>query len=186
MLDLALITTLYHGSNQKVREPNPFFNRTNRDFGQGFYTTASKEDAYDWANKVARRSATGNPVVNTYDYINNECLSVFVFGRTETELIDWIDFILFNRGEKNLIGYSFTNRITHDIIVGPIADNRIAPIFEVFSVSQARFIEERHQATDPNKFKKRLIEDLDIDRLKDQVCFKNLASIKCLSYREHQ
>lgn len=45
--------TVYHGSTEKVENPNCRFGRKHLDFGQGFYVTNLREQAVAWANNMA-------------------------------------------------------------------------------------------------------------------------------------
>lgn len=57
---------LYHGSNVLVEKP--IFIRANRtlDFGHGFYTTTSKEQAYKWAKIKSRRENSDKGFISIY------------------------------------------------------------------------------------------------------------------------
>ena len=47
---------LYHGSNMIVDEPKIFKGNRPLDFGEGFYLTTNKEQAKQWAKRVALRN----------------------------------------------------------------------------------------------------------------------------------
>lgn len=50
---------IYHGSNVKVDKPTILIPNRTLDFGNGFYTTSNKEQAYKWAKiKQARENST--------------------------------------------------------------------------------------------------------------------------------
>jgi hypothetical protein len=181
MLALDTVDRLYHGSNQSVPDPDPFHGSNNKDFGQGFYTIPSQQDAVSWAVKIAKRRGK-TPMLNSYTYRHNNRIRIHCFDNDETSLLTWIDFILYNRGLERLIGYPYRNPFREDIIAGPIADFAIARIFEQFTLNQEEYFESAEFHKRPNKYKLRLIEDLNIDRLDEQVCFKNLAAIKCLLF----
>jgi hypothetical protein len=74
---------LYHGSNVAVEKP--IIVRANRtlDFGNGFYTTTSKEQAYKWAKIKQRREETSNAFITIYeiadDIFNRKDLNIRVF-----------------------------------------------------------------------------------------------------------
>ena len=57
---------LYHGSNMTVDKPRLVAQNRYLDFGFGFYTTASQEQAVSFARKIADRRKTGAPTLNTY------------------------------------------------------------------------------------------------------------------------
>ena len=46
---------LYHGSDQPVREPKILHSKRTMDFGEGFYTTQSEQQATEWTMSVSRR-----------------------------------------------------------------------------------------------------------------------------------
>jgi hypothetical protein len=46
---------LYHGSQEIIKEPNPFLKRKNVDFGQGFYLTDLQDPAVRWLNRRKKR-----------------------------------------------------------------------------------------------------------------------------------
>lgn len=47
---------LYHGSNQDIKEIDLTKTRPNKDFGQGFYLTADKEQAMQMAKQKVVQS----------------------------------------------------------------------------------------------------------------------------------
>lgn len=55
---------LYHGSNQDIKEIDLTKTRPNKDFGQGFYLTADKEQAMQMAKqKVVQSGGTADDKV---------------------------------------------------------------------------------------------------------------------------
>ena len=58
---------LYHGSLVAVKNPNVFKGRTTVDFGKGFYTTTSFEQAQKWADLKRKRSGVSRAVVSEYE-----------------------------------------------------------------------------------------------------------------------
>ena len=58
---------LYHGSNVAIEHIDLAKCKPYKDFGQGFYLTEIKEQAYE----MAKRTATiygGEPVINEFDF----------------------------------------------------------------------------------------------------------------------
>ena len=49
-----------------MEKPNLDLSRKNLDFGSGFYTTMNKEQAVDFARKVAIRKRQKNQIVSIY------------------------------------------------------------------------------------------------------------------------
>lgn len=66
---------LYHGSNLEVRNPMLLTSQRALDFGKGFYTTTSFEQAETWAKRTARIRKSGHACVSIYS--------------TEYLLIEW-------------------------------------------------------------------------------------------------
>lgn len=56
---------VYHGTTLMVEHPICKFGRPNLDFGQGFYLTDVRQQAIDWAIRMAR-SKKETPVLNRY------------------------------------------------------------------------------------------------------------------------
>ena len=59
---------LYHGSTMAVRKPTVSRGRANTDFGKGFYTTTSREQAEKWARiKRDREGGNARAVVSVFE-----------------------------------------------------------------------------------------------------------------------
>ena len=57
---------LYHGSNVIVEQPKLMRQNRYLDFGFGFYTTTNRDQAVNFAQKVADRRKTGAATLNIY------------------------------------------------------------------------------------------------------------------------
>ena len=95
---------LYHGSNIAVTEPQIIVSNRALDFGAGFYTTSSEEQAIRWAKLQALRRGKGIPTVSAYEFDDAKAsvLSVLRFPSAEGE---WLRYVTDNRksvysGEK--------------------------------------------------------------------------------------
>lgn len=116
---------LYHGSNIIIEQINLSKCRPYKDFGQGFYLTAIKEQA----EQMARRTSAiygGEPIVTEFEFDETALsfLSVKMFKDPSEE---WALFVMANRSRKNV-------QPTHDfdIVIGPVADDTIATLFRNF------------------------------------------------------
>ena len=92
-----------------------------KDFGCGFYLSASEEQAREIARRKAEQLGEGQATVNAYDFdeqcLTDTALKVLRFdGYTE----EWARFVLANRQNK-------TRRNLHDydIVYGPIANDDV-------------------------------------------------------------
>jgi len=110
---------VYHGSTQKVENPNLTKCRLNTDFGKGFYSTTSLVQAEKWAKLKQQRNSTEKAIVSVYE------IDEKVFEQTDNfEILkfthatkDWLDFVFSNRkGQKSKF---------YDIVFGPVANDRL-------------------------------------------------------------
>lgn len=99
---------LYHASKEIVKYPEIRKSRFTKDFSWGFYCTNIKEQAVRWTNR-----GEGEPIINTYEYIENSELQILRFDRMTDA---WLDFVA-NCRLGNTHGY--------DIVEGPMADDTI-------------------------------------------------------------
>lgn len=117
---------LYHGSNEKVINPNVHSGRSPLDFGRGFYVTTSFTQAEKWARRKTALTDQGIPIVNIYDYPDDfhkmEHLLVKRFMRADTE---WLDFVIANRNE------AYQGEL-YDIVIGPVADDSVIRVIRMY------------------------------------------------------
>ena len=111
---------LYHGSNIAIDRIDLARGLRGKDFGQGFYLSESVEQAQRMAQVTAVRRG-GEPVVSTFffneELLRSKELKVRIFdGYT----IEWAQFIL-----KNRLNDSDIQAHDYDIVVGPIADDKV-------------------------------------------------------------
>lgn len=112
---MADYTTIYHGSNVVVENPQIFVSGFYKDFGYGFYCTNLEKQAKKWA--LTKR---GNSIVSYYKYRPIDGLRVLSFPIMTDE---WLDFVVAcRRGIKH----------DFDIVEGPMADDQIWDYVEDF------------------------------------------------------
>ena len=111
---------LYHGSNVDIESIDLGRSSVGKDFGCGFYLTASREQA----ERMGRRRAKlygGEMVVSTFEFDENAAreagLNIKDFGTYSKE---WADFILANRKNDTR-----TQIHDFDIVHGPIANDDV-------------------------------------------------------------
>ena len=107
---------LYHGSNVIVEHPKLILSRRKLDFGMGFYTTSSDEQARNWARRTTSIRNSGSPIVSIYELDDSatKTLSILKFSSPDEA---WLDFIVANR-----IGNPIYDE--YDIIIGPVANDQ--------------------------------------------------------------
>ena len=150
---------LYHGSTQIVREPRILVPNRTLDYGAGFYTTTSEQQARDWA---LRRVTGGESVyVNVYEFDEAAAVSLkrLVFSNPPGE--DWVDFVYANRNHRG-----FTH--DYDLVYGPVANDRVYAAFSLYEQGLLN--------------KQELIVELKTYTLIDQMVFHTEAALECLRY----
>ena len=88
---------LYHGSNITVDKPRLVAQKRYLDFGFGFYTTASQEQAVSFARKVAERRKRGAATLNTYSVDETVAFRECRLLRFDGPDGAWLDFVAANR-----------------------------------------------------------------------------------------
>lgn len=58
---------VYHGVACEVQKPIVGYERSDLDFGQGFYVTVLREQAEQWARTVAMRVPRADAILNIYE-----------------------------------------------------------------------------------------------------------------------
>jgi hypothetical protein len=115
---------VYHGSLEivetpEIREPN----RT-LDYGSGFYTTTSSEQAEEWVRRKMKSNRVAKGFVNEYelDIDNLQSVKCLLF---ESPTDEWIDFVMNNRLNKDFVH-------DYDIVYGPVANDRVYTCFALY------------------------------------------------------
>ena len=154
------MSILYHGSNLIVEKPEIRVPSRPLDFGEGFYTTFSREQACRWSSKVYERKQEGRPTLNIYEYSREVALENLKVMKFEKPDVEWLKFIVSNR----------TSNLNHDfdIVEGPVANDTVYSVllgFEngIFSLDEA-------------------ISRLKPESLADQVLFHTPASLHYLRF----
>ncbi len=153
---------LFHGSNILVQNPQIIISEKTLDFGTGFYTTSSLEQAKKWAINKTKREKQGTATVSVFsvedDFLANPNLNVLNFQKADEK---WLDFIMSNR--TNL---DFNH--SYDIVKGAVANDRVYASLNAF---ENGFMD-----------KKTLLKELKTWVFVDQILFHTEKSIKLLSF----
>jgi len=115
---------LYHGGAVEIQKPDLIYSRISLDFGRGFYTTSSKEQAIRFAKNLARRTKQ-TPIVSTYEFAVHE-FSALRTKEFEEDISGWFDYVVFHRTNKEELPTDY------DIVIGPVADDQVATTLGLF------------------------------------------------------
>lgn len=157
------IRFVYHGGTEPVVVPEIRKRLNAPDFGLGFYTTESEEQAVRCAKHVRLVRKTKDAVVTVYDIsaLNASHLKVKVFDSVSEE---WFDAIITCRSGKDaLSGY--------DVVIGPVANDNVYRTIRFFETG----------VYDKAEAMRRLL----AERLFNQVVFKTDIALQALRYVSH-
>ena len=93
--------TLYHGSNVDIKQIDLTLSKPDKDFGQGFYLSDDKQQAWDLAYSKVEQLKYGEATVSTYIFddsvMHSKELNIKIFNDYSEE---WAKFILINRDKS--------------------------------------------------------------------------------------
>ena len=158
--------TLYHCSDQIIKNPEIRPSTRTLDFGPGFYTTTNKEQAMDFASRVYARSIRTNAApkgrfVSIYEANYETMQKELAILRFESADDAWFDFVIANRrstwqGKK------------YDVIFGPVANDTIYRTLIAFEAGELS--------------KAETIARLKVRKLFDQMTFVSQRSLSFLKF----
>lgn len=153
---------LYHGSIEKVDEPELRIPNRTLDYGSGFYTTTSYSQAEDWVHRRMNEHKASHGYVNIFEF-DKEALHKLKCLIFKTPTDEWIDFVMQNRTNKG-----FTH--SYDIVYGPVANDRVYAAFALYEGGLLN--------------KQELIAELKTYKLVDQYLFHTEAALQSLTFIE--
>ena len=152
---------VYHGGLVEVAHPEIRRGKYVGDFGIGFYTTSSLEQARRFVRTKGGREGCTSGVVSAYDLderLFSDAFKGLVFTGPTRE---WADFVLENRQHPG-----FTHE--YDYVRGPVANDQVFASFTLFEGGIISYDE--------------LITRLKVRRLFDQILFHTEAALSLLTF----
>ena len=116
---------LYHGSTDLVDKPEIRKSDVYLDFGVGFYTTTSFEQAERWARIKMRRKNVDSGYVVVYEFDIERAEKELTIKRFNKADEEWLSFVVNNRK-----GNFIDNKT--DMHIGPVADDNIYQSIRLF------------------------------------------------------
>lgn len=153
---------IYHGSIDIVERPEIRESNRTLDYGQGFYTTSSYEQAEAWVKRrmAEKKAVRGYICVYEFDECALDELNSLIF-KTPTE--QWVDFVMQNRTQKGFVH-------DYDVVYGPVANDRV---YASFALYEGGLIS-----------KQVLISELKTYKLVDQYLFHTQKALEKLTFIE--
>lgn len=87
---MSKMMTLYHGSTERIEHPELDKGKYNNDYGQGFYCTANRDLACEWASKI--QGIDG--YVNQYEL---DTSGLNILDLSQYGILHWMTMLLKNR-----------------------------------------------------------------------------------------
>lgn len=166
---------VFHGATVRIERVDLSFSVPQKDFGQGFYTTTSREQAESFAKNKKRRAKAANCYVNVYAYTHSIENRIFQFHKPDG---DWLDFVLCNRRPLNRGGCGWPWPDGEpDIIVGPVANDSVG-------VTLTNLMLGIYGDPESEDARKIALSLLKTERLVDQVFFATPKAVASLTFRE--
>lgn len=153
---------VYHGSIDKVEIPEIRESNRTLDYGRGFYTTTSYEQAESWVKRrmEEKQVSVGYVCVYELDESAHANLNALLFDSPTDE---WVDFVMKNRTQKGFVH-------EYDLVYGPVANDRV---YAAFALYEGGLID-----------KQTLIKDLKIYKLVDQYLFHTPKALQYIRFIE--
>lgn len=153
---------VYHGSLEEVKVPEIRMPDRPLDYGCGFYTTTSYEQAKTWVRRKMKDKGCDKGFVNIYDFdeYGAKQLRRLTF---ESPTKEWVEFVMANRIQKG-----FTH--DYDLVYGPVANDRV---YVAFALYEGGIIG-----------REELLKRLKTYKLVDQYLFHTETSLQFLNYLE--
>lgn len=153
---------VYHGSIEVVKIPEIRMPDRPLDYGSGFYTTTSFEQAGTWVKRRMKEKGCDKGFINVYDFDEQGAkqLRQLIFGSPTDE---WIDFVMANRMQKGFIH-------DYDLVYGPVANDRVYIAFALYEGGMIG--------------REELIKRLKTYKLVDLYLFHTEASLRFLNFFE--
>lgn len=153
---------IYHGSLEKVENPEIRLPNRTLDYGFGFYTTTSYKQAESWVKRRMEEKKVLKGFINIYEFNEKamKSLNSLIF---EVPTEEWVDFVMNNRTKR---GFEHT----YDVVYGPVANDKV---YAAFALYEGGLID-----------KHTLIKELKTYKLVDQYLFHTDRALKLLNFIE--
>ncbi|GHU41656.1 hypothetical protein FACS1894190_10020 [Spirochaetia bacterium] len=152
---------LFHGSDIEVRKPQLLATNRTLDFGRGFYTTTSRQQAVDFTKNVNRRNGSTDGIVSVYELDDEKAVSLNILKFAAADET-WLDFVMKNRLKK-IIEPKF------DIVIGAVANDNVFTTLILYA--------------DGTITKQETLARLKTKRLFDQYAFQSEKALSFLEYK---
>jgi len=156
---------IYHGSDIAVTEPKILSSNRLLDFGEGFYSTSSYEQAGRWAARVSMRKKSNTKIITMYDFDTDRAEKDLQILSFDAPTPEWLCFVTACRSGKET-GQNY------DIAMGPVANDNVYATIQLFETGLLS--------------EEETIIRLKVERIHDQILFHTGQALKYCSYIRHE
>jgi len=156
---------IYHGSNTPVKNPKILISNRLLDFGEGFYTTSSLEQAQRWAKRVREVRKTEEQIVSIYEFDKDKAEKLLRIIKFDSPDQKWLRFVSACRSGKE------TN-LEYDIVMGPVANDNVYATIQLFETGLLSETE--------------TIIRLKVEKIYDQILFHTEKALQYCTYIRHE
>jgi len=156
---------VFHGSDTAVPEPKIIPANRLLDFGEGFYTTSSYEQAQRWANRVRLRKKSEKQIISVYDFDQDKAAKDMKILRFDSPSPEWLRFVTACRSGKET-GYEY------DMAIGPVANDNVYATIQLYETGLLSEAE--------------TIIRLKVEKIYDQILFHTDLALTYCSYMKSE
>ncbi|MCL1836097.1 MAG: DUF3990 domain-containing protein [Treponema sp.] len=156
---------LYHGSDTAVAEPKIIAANRMLDFGEGFYTTSSHEQAIRWARRIKQVRNSSKEIISLYEFDMDKAVQELDIIRFDSPSPEWLHFVTACRSGKE-------TGARYDLAIGPVANDNVystIQLFEAGAYSEAEAIIR-----------------LKVERIFDQFLFHTVKALRYCVYTGYE
>jgi hypothetical protein len=156
---------IYHGSDVAVPQPKIMSANRLLDFGEGFYTTSSREQAHRWAERVRMRKKTENQIISVYEFDIDKAAENLEIIRFNSPSPEWLRFVTACRSGKE-------TGLKYDIAIGPVANDNVYATIQLFETGLLSEAE--------------TIIRLKVEQIFDQILFHTKRALEYCTFMKHE
>jgi len=156
---------IFHGSDVTVPEPKILIASRLLDFGKGFYTTSSPEQAKRWAMRVRERKNSKDQKISVYEFDISGAEKDLKTIKFDSPNSEWLHFVTACRiGKETDHGY--------DIVMGPVANDNVYATIQLFETGLLS--------------EEETIIRLKVEKIFDQILFHTEKSLNYCTYLRYE
>jgi len=156
---------IYHGSDTPVKSPKILTSNRLLDFGEGFYTTSSLEQAQRWAKRVRERNKTIEQIVSVYEFEADKAEKDLKIIRFDSPGREWLRFISACRSGGET-GFEY------DMVMGPVANDNVYVTVQLFETGLLS--------------EEEAIVRLKVEKIFNQILFHTEKALRYCAYLRHE